>query len=650
MKNSHSTVSQQARANLRLMKVCVLALVVSSLAADTPATAVRKVREGLQQFRDNKFSDAETSFTEAEQIAPENAIILFDKACAAMAGGDPEQARGLFRSASLAKDPRLAVKAHYNLGCLEADDARARLGEDPAAVEGEAREECVETLRASIRHYRDVLRLEPEHPDARHNLELIRLYIKHLQSQWAERDRQKDRQEKDLLQFLKMIEDRQAQIRSVTKALSGEDGSVFLRQAAMESADSLRSLQEEIEPLKEKITQQIQAAQQGGAAPQQGGSAAPSEELQQAEKMLHQAADTIGDKLIKAASQLEATELTSAASTQTDGLNSTNQLYMTIAPYQDVLQRALKQQQTLAPDAPENDAAENGEAVEVETTEDTTANVPDNTQLEDDEVVTPPVDVDPEKAIEDQTRITEWSTVLSMKAEAELPQVQQQLDGLRQSMPPAEDGESASETEEPEEEIRINIDPALQPSVKTPGATIDDDLSEEEKAAQAQQQQLEQQLKQLEGMVESMRLAIEKGPSAAEHSTAAVSALAESSLPAAGEEQLETLKILKEIAEPLKSDQQDDQQQNEDQQDQGDQDQENKDQQKDKNGQDNKDKDQQQQQEPKEDDKQQQQKQSDRQRAESMLRQASERERKHREDQKKLRALIMQGTKVDRDW
>lgn len=649
MKNSHSTIGRLAPANFRLMKACVFALVVASIAADTPATAVKKVREGLQQFRDKKFSDAESSFTEAEQIAPENAIILFDKACAAMAGGDLEQARGLFRSASLSKDPQLTVKAHYNLGCLEADDAQAKLGEDPAAVEGDAREECVETLRTSIRHYRDVLRLEPEHPDARHNLELIRLYIKHLQSQWAERDKQKDRQEKDLLQFLKMIEDRQTQIRSVTKALSGEDGSAYLRQAAMESADSLRTLQEEIEPLKQKITEQIQAAQQGGG-PQQGSPAAPSEELQQAEQMLHQAADMIGERLIEAASQLETTEFTSAVVTQTDGLNNTNQLYMTIAPYQDVLQRALKQQQTLAPDAPEDDAAENGEAVEVETTEDIAANVRDDTQLEDDAVVTPPVDVDPEETIEDQTRVTEWSTVLSMKAEAELPQVQQQLDGLRQSMPPAEDGESATETEEPEEEIRINIDPTLQPPAKTPGATIDDELSDEEKAAQAQQQQLEQQLKQLEGMVESMQLAIEKGPSAAEHSTAAVSALAESSLPAAGEEQLETLKILKEIAAPLKSDQQDDQQQNEDQQDQGDQDQENKDQQKDKDGQDNKDQQQQQKPEPKEEDKQQQQKQSDRQRAESMLRQASERERKHREDQKKLRALIMQGTKVERDW
>lgn len=656
----------------RLMKACVLVLVIASIAADTPATAVKKVREGLQHFRDSKFSEAETSFTEAEEIAPENAIILFDKACAAKAGGDAEQARGLFRSASLAKDASLAIKAHYNLGCLEADQARAQLGEDPAAVEGEDREACLETLRTSIRHYRDVLDLDTGHADARHNLELIRLYIKHLQSQWAERDKQKDRQEKDLLQFLKMIEQRQAEIRSVTKALSGEEGSVFLRQAAMKTAESLRTLQEEIEPLKQKITQQIQAAQQGAAGPQQAATAAPNEELQQAEQMLHQAADTIGTKLIEAASKLEATEFAAATEVQTEGLTSTNQLYMTIAPYQDVLQRAISQQQALAPQPPADEPLESGEALEPDSGNgtDSAADSEGESQATDDAEVDAEqpsaanvsVDTDPEQTIEDQSRVTEWSTVLSMKAESELPQVQQQLDGLRQSMPQEDEdgedegGEDGTESEqatagnavEADEDIKIRIAPNLKPSNVAPGGAADEELSEEERAAAAQQQQLKQQLKQLEGLVESMQLAIEKSPTAAQHSSSAVTALKASDLPVAGEEQLEALKILKEIAEPLKSDEQDNQpQQNDDQQDQQDQDQDKKEQQDQ-----NKDQEQQDQQkpEPKPEDKEQQQKQSDRERAESMLRQASERERKHREDLKKLRALINKGTKVDRDW
>lgn len=399
---SDQTPTTTHKSTARGQKVIVLLTLLLMLGADTPGTAVKKVREGLLHFRNQQFSDAETSFTQAQEIDPENAIILFDKACAALAGNDADQARGLFRSASLAKAAPLAAKAHYNLGCLEADQAREKLGENPAAAEGEVREECVELLRTSIRHYRDVLRLQPDHKDARHNLELIRMYIKHLQSQWAERDKQKDREEKDLLQFLKMIEDRQKQIRSVTKALDGESNSAYLRQAALETAESLRTLHEEIDPLKEKITQQIQAAEQQQQQPAPGQQPATSQantELLQAEQMLHQAADQIGTKLLDSAIKLEANDFVSSMQTQTSGLEDTNKLYMTIAPYQDVLQRALGQQQSLAP--PEEEPVADSEVADQTETAET-----DSGSMDTEATVT----IDPEVELEGQNRITEWST------------------------------------------------------------------------------------------------------------------------------------------------------------------------------------------------------------------------------------------------
>ncbi|HIK95815.1 MAG TPA: hypothetical protein EYG03_28040, partial [Planctomycetes bacterium] len=69
----------------RLPYMSVLALLLLSVltGADTPDAAVSKVRDGIQQFRNSEFSEAEKSFSEASEIAPENATILFDEACAA---------------------------------------------------------------------------------------------------------------------------------------------------------------------------------------------------------------------------------------------------------------------------------------------------------------------------------------------------------------------------------------------------------------------------------------------------------------------------------------------------------------------------------------------------------------------------------------
>jgi|GEM_PF-1010699 len=614
------------------------------VAADTPGDAVQKVREGLQHFRNSEFSAAETAFAKAGEIAPENSVILYDEACAALAGNDAEQARSLFRKASLAKDVELAVKAHYNLGCLEADQARSKLGDDPTAAEGELREESINQLLTSIRSYRDVLELEQTHTDARHNIELIRLYIKHLQSQWAERDKQKARQEQNLLQFLKMIEDRQMQIRSVTKVLSQGQDSAHLRQAVMETAESLRTLQEEVAPLKQKLSEQIQQGS-GVAAAQNAQPNPQDEQRQQAEQLLHQMADQIGERMLTSATLLEEKNMKSAVTAETEGLDQTNQLYMALAPYQNILQRAISEQQSVlppesaseevktGPDATAEDAIKNttnddnttsGDTTSGDITEDTNSNVaePNNS-----------VPKDFVQLLETQSRITGWSDILSLKAESELPQAEQQLESLKQSMP--------EETPDKTEPVKTDEEhSAIDPVQKDSAAQGTPVLSEQKQAAKDQQDQMRQQLDQLTGMVESMKRAIELAPQAAQHSAAATGSLIKEDAVEAEPEQQETLRLLKEIAEPLV---------NEDQQDQDqDQDKNNEDQKQDdkKDG----DEDQQKKDESQDQKPEDEQQQSKQEQAESTLRKAREREREYRDKQREIRGLLQRGIKVDRDW
>jgi hypothetical protein len=633
--------------------VVAILLLPASSGADTPDAAVTKVRDGIQQFRNSEFSQAEKSFAEASEIAPENATILFDEACAALAAKDNDQARELFRKAALAKTSTVSEQVHYNLGCLEADAAREKLGDDPVSATGDVREESVQLMLAAVRHYRDTLALNAQHRDARHNLELIRLYIKHIQSQWAERDKQKDREEKNLLQFLKMIEERETQLRTTIMALADEPDSVQKRQSAKETADGQRTLQEEIEPLKQKIDAELQASQQAAGGPhsasptspsqpgslvQPGGAAQtspPDEQMEQARQLLHQLTDEAGQNMLIAADALDAEDSAAAIAAQTESLMLLHQLYMALAPYPGILQRAIKQQQTLLEDdaetdeplAPSEDDSESLEAtVSAEgreqksgSTDDADAAALDATDI----AAVPDAATDFELLRESQSRITDFSRMLSLKAEAELPQVQQQLQTLRQAAP-AEPSEPDAATADDEDEN-------------------EKELSEEEAAAEAQRQQLQQQLKQAEGLARSMELAVQLAPEAEQHSQAAVDRLSQQQ--EAVTEQQETHRILKQIAEPLVDEDQDQQDQ-----DQQNQDNNKQDQQQDENG----DQEEQNQEEQNNDQQQpneeQQDAQSKQDKAESVLRQARERERQHKDLQKQLRAILGQRIKVDRDW
>lgn len=618
-----------------------LTLVVSVmlLGADSPREAVEKVREGLNHFRGGAYSDAETAFDEASEISPENATIKFDKACAALAGGDADQARGLFQSAAQAKDSAVAVRAHYNLGCLEADQARAKLGDDPATAVGDVREESIKLLLTSVRHYRDVLNLNPTHKDARHNLELIRIFIKHIQSQWAERDRQRDREEKDLLQFVLMLEEKETAMRSVNRRLQPADDGVQKRQALRENADAQRTLQEEIEPLKEKIAQAFAPpTQQSGQAATQTPPQ-PDEQQQEALEMLNGIADEIGSAMLSAANATASSNLDDAIESQTKSLGLLNQIYMVAAPYENVLQRSIQVQSALAP--PEADETDDEEVAE-----DETDNEPADSKSE-------PVEPG-EDDVENQERISDWARLLPLKAEAMLPQVKQQMESLKASLPPEENAADVPEEAVEPDEVAAETE---QETAKANTESEDEQTDEEEPSPEepspeeAQAAQLKQQAEQMKGLVKSMELAIERAPEAEKHSRSAAEYLTSNQLPEAVPEQQETLRILKEIAEPLQQEQQNqDQQQNEDQQNQQDEsqdDQQNQDENQQQDQQQNDDSSQQQKNPQQQEEREQEAKQ---QRAESVLQQARERERKHREDMKKIRAYLMRGMKVDKDW
>lgn len=640
--------------NRQTASLAVVVMVGLLLAAGDPQRdAAQLVQRGLEHFRDDQFAEAEAAFARALEIVPENDIVLFDQGCAALSAGKRDEARSLLRSVTLSRQQTLAAKAHYNLGSLETTAARELLGAEPEAAEGDTRTESIALLQAAVQQYRSTLQRQPDHAAARHNLELVRLYIKHLQSQWAERDRQKNRDEKNLLQFLEMIEQRQFQLRTESRPLADAGASAFASQAAYETADALRTLEEEIGPLKDKIASELQGPPSSQPSVQSSSGNVGSEAID----LLLATADRMGEQLLVAADQLESRQATESVAAQTTGLARTNELYTAIAPYTAVLQRAIQTQKELLPpeqaesvkdssadadpsgnppSAVSQDDAGAADTGEQKTVEQNARQDPQTAAAESEDRVSA-------EQIESQQRVALWSTALPYKAEAELPRITAQLEQLPEASEP--------------------------PASTTPPAPAN-------ASGPAGQPDPQQQREQLEGLIESMNLAIELGPQAASEAELALGCLQQQA--DAEPHQSLTLKILEEIAEPLKDDQsqdnnqQDQNEQNEDQNEQNnDQDDQNKDQQdqnnsdsdqnenKDDDGQKNQQNEQpsENQQQDKNDDAKQdessrekQDQQARRQRAESILRQAAEREREHREQQKRIRALLQRAIKVDRDW
>lgn len=557
-----------------------------SLGFGPASTAVERVREGIKAFAAGDFEAAGKAFTEADVAEPENPTIAFDRACALSAAGDVDKARELFREAALARDTRIASRSHYNLGCLAAEQGRAALGDDPVAATPEQREQSMSLLLSAVGHYRDCLKLDTSHADARHNLELIRLFIKHIQAQWEQQDREKAREEMNLLEFLAMIEQRQTALRSTVRVLSEEPDSPQRRQTTSETAEAQAELNEEIEPLKEKIAAEFQAAQQAHAGNAQPGQPpADDSQTEQAQKLLKQLADEAGGLMADGASRIESTEFADAEQKQRDVLDRLNQIFMAVAPFSNVLQRATQQQEQLSATS------------EAMTSTNNEGEVSDESDQAGDNAVE--IEADFPELQWKQSQVTDWSRMLSLKAQAELPGVESQLQSVPAQGQPAQTPPD---------------DDATNPHGGQPDPSA-----------------------QLEAMKKSLEKAIELAPKVVEHSTSAAESLGESDMSGALPDQQEALKLLREIAEPLsQQDQQQDNQQDGDGNDQ------NQDQQQSQNNSQEQQNNQKQQQK--------QQGQSPQERAMSVLRKARERERQHRDLQKQLQQIAGGRVRVDRDW
>ena len=360
---SRSRSGDQTREPAEPVPVVTVLVLFAALAgtgrADNPTEAVR---EGLSWYGKGEFDKAREKFAAArEQFdsadAGKAAIAAFDQACAAHRKGDVAQARELYLKAGLAHDKSLAASAHFNLGTLAAGEANRLAGEHPENVALEKRTEVLEQLKSAVASFRHCLELQPENSQARHDIELVRQWIKYYADRWQAQDREKRRKEMNLVAFLEFLMETQRALRESVKALTPTS-------PADAFADSKRlqdELRNEITPLREKIKAELTPQQQPSSAAPQGN----SRQIDQGIALLQGWATTAGEKMVSASTRLDQRQAGPAALDQQAAIDELEKIWEAVIPFHPLLARDLTDQtqiaRSLAPASPEDSKPKNGQ-------------------------------------------------------------------------------------------------------------------------------------------------------------------------------------------------------------------------------------------------------------------------------------------------
>jgi len=376
----------------------------------------RKVAEGIRLFAGGDHAGAERAFAEADVLLPENARIAYDRGCAFEAQGDFDRAVELYSRAALSRETAVAAAARYNLGTLNVKRATAAFGERPEAAPPEVRDEGLGHLGRAVRHFRDCLDVDADHRNARHNLEGIRLWIKHMTALWEEADRQKKRDELDLVEFLEMIQATQLEIRDAVRGITGRADSPQRREAVGVAESDQRTLAGEIEYLKEKITETLTPP-----PPQPGQAAAQpqpdQENIDKALTMLHGWADESAGKMADAADALAGGAPQNATFPQIEAVERLDRIFGALAPFPMILEKSINTETGLVDETSAVvDAAAGGESLSADGAEDAAADEQSPDQRSD---------TDWTKMSVFQDRVTALGDVLPYKADQAEEQVEQ---------------------------------------------------------------------------------------------------------------------------------------------------------------------------------------------------------------------------------
>jgi len=523
-----------------------------------------RVAEGVDFFRDGDFASAAAAFDQAGVIDPDDPRVVFDRGCAYTFEGKFEDAIDQFQKAATAEDALLASRAQYNLGCLNVRQAEALLGEDPMVSTPEVRTQTVERLEAAITRFRDALIAQPDHADAKFNLESVRLWLARMEKEWKAADLKAELEEQEVLDMVRKIDGSQRKLRAKCKELETARRSIFRRQEIFNKEQEQRELAMQIDPLKAKIEaltggEQATADPTGQAAPQNSNQ---QFDQQEAVKQLIGLADNSVLEMNTAADRLAEAKPGEAVDIQTEAIDRLDFIYTTLAPYEQLVKHAIDVQGRLL----QGSQAVVGPTASEDSTEPTTS-TPTDTTL-------PPADtsaIDWDDSAVDQRFVARYAEVIRLKAEQMLAKLP----------PPPAPSEEEPETSDPsadtEAPLAVPTDPlpspdeapaapGLLPGDVDPGAPIDPNATTEP-PVDPEEQARKQQEQQIEALRVALTNAVENCPQVAELAQRSSQSLSQQDAAAAVTPQEVALRLLEEMLPKNPNQDQQDQEQQEQNQD-----------------------------------------------------------------------------------
>ena len=134
-------------------------------------------REGLSHYQAGEYDQAIQSYVEAELRAPEDPRLAFSRGAINYKMGKYDEALAEFEKALATDDPKLRADVQYNMGNVKFKQ---------------------EDYPAAIQKYIAALKLNPDHADAKFNLELARKRLKEQldKNKQQQQQQQQEKQEK----------------------------------------------------------------------------------------------------------------------------------------------------------------------------------------------------------------------------------------------------------------------------------------------------------------------------------------------------------------------------------------------------------------------------------------------------------------------
>ncbi len=154
----------------------MLALVAAGWLAEALASTNADIDAGVAAYLAGDSDAALGHYTTAEADLGERPEIHFDKGLALIAKGDKEGARKAFEHGTESEFPAVHASAEYELGNIELD---------------------AEAFDAAIERYIKCLKLQPEHANAKWNLELALLKKKQKEEEEKKKQEEEEKKKQD---------------------------------------------------------------------------------------------------------------------------------------------------------------------------------------------------------------------------------------------------------------------------------------------------------------------------------------------------------------------------------------------------------------------------------------------------------------------